>query len=64
MRKLAIRLKACPRCHGDLIPEGDPSGWDLTCLQCGYREPLQSPRGVLSGPNLESQPPGTLIPVV
>lgn len=62
MRNLGIRLKACPRCQGDLIPEGDPSGWDLTCLQCGYRQPVRPPHGALSGPNWDPQPPGTLVP--
>jgi len=34
--RLSIRLKGCPRCHGDLFPEYDLTGSDLVCLQCGY----------------------------
>jgi hypothetical protein len=36
VRRLSIRLKGCPRCHGDLFPEYDVTGSDLVCLQCGY----------------------------
>lgn len=30
-------LKACPRCHGDILVNSDG---DPTCLQCGYDPPL------------------------
>jgi hypothetical protein len=36
VQRLSIRLKGCPRCHGDLFPEYDLTGSDLVCLQCGY----------------------------
>jgi len=29
-------LKACPRCHGDLIPDEDGHVRYLCCLQCGH----------------------------
>ena len=31
-----IKLKACPKCHGDLNLERDQYGRYLSCLQCGY----------------------------
>ena len=31
------RLKACPRCRGDLFPDYESGSWDMVCLQCGYR---------------------------
>ncbi len=31
-----IKLKACPKCHGDLYLEKDQYGRFLSCLQCGY----------------------------
>lgn len=40
MQRLAIRLKGCPRCGGDLFPEYDLTGTDLVCLQCGYIRPV------------------------
>lgn len=31
-----MRLKGCPRCAGDLMPDrSDASGNTLACLQCG-----------------------------
>ena len=36
---IATRLKACPRCHGDLIIENEENGPERVCLQCGYRKP-------------------------
>ena len=35
-----IRLRACPRCKGDLIEESDWNGAELVCIQCAYRAPL------------------------
>jgi hypothetical protein len=29
-------LKACPRCHGDLIGESDVPGDYMSCLACGH----------------------------
>ena len=31
-----IKLKACPKCHGDLYLERDQYGSYMSCLQCGY----------------------------
>jgi DNA-directed RNA polymerase subunit M/transcription elongation factor TFIIS len=31
-----IKLKACPKCHGDLYLERDQYGRYMSCLQCGY----------------------------
>lgn len=30
-----IKLKACPKCHGDMTLEKDQYGSYLSCLQCG-----------------------------
>jgi len=62
MRNLAIRLKGCPRCHGDLIPEGDQFGWDWACLQCGYRETLELRREWKGDVGTEAASSGVLIP--
>jgi len=32
-----LKLKACGRCGGDLIPEELLGDVDLVCLQCGHR---------------------------
>ena len=37
-----LRLKACPRCKGDLVFERDSWGWYEQCIQCGYLHDLQS----------------------
>lgn len=48
------RLKACPRCAGDVYIAKDIDGWFEQCLQCGCRHQLkeishyQAP-GVLAG---------------
>ena len=32
-----LYLKACPKCHGDLVAEEFlPGNWELACLQCGH----------------------------
>lgn len=64
MRNLAMRLKGCPRCHGDLIAEGDQYGWDLACLQCGYRQVLSQPRGMRGPGEDEGEKPASLVPAV
>jgi hypothetical protein len=33
-----FRLKACPRCRGDLREDRDKYGNYATCLQCGYHQ--------------------------
>ncbi len=35
-----MRLKACPRCGGDVIVESDLHGWYELCLQCGFQRDL------------------------
>ncbi len=36
-----LRLKACPRCKGDVVFERDNWGWYEQCIQCGYLHDLQ-----------------------
>jgi hypothetical protein len=31
-----LMLKACPRCHGDLVLEYSPAADYYECLQCGH----------------------------
>ena len=31
-----FKLKACPRCHGDLFVDRDYYGWYEQCIQCGH----------------------------
>ncbi len=31
-----VYLKGCPRCHGDLFPEGSGRDRAISCLQCGH----------------------------
>ena len=35
------RLKACPKCKGDLQLDRDEHGWYEQCIQCGYMRDLQ-----------------------
>ena len=37
-----LRLKACPRCKGDVVFERDAWGWYEQCIQCGYLRDLQN----------------------
>ncbi len=37
---MMIKLKACPKCHGDLYLERDQYGRYMSCLQCGYLKEL------------------------
>ena len=34
--RMMIKLKACPKCHGDLYLQKDQYGRYMNCLQCGY----------------------------
>lgn len=34
-------LKACPRCHGDLLLQADLDGDAISCIQCGYMRPVE-----------------------
>ncbi len=38
-----VKLKACPRCRGDLNVTQDQYGPFTECLQCGYTRDLESP---------------------
>ena len=37
---IMIKLKACPKCHGDLYLQRDQYGRYMSCLQCGYLKEL------------------------
>ena len=37
---MVIKLKACPKCHGDLYLERDQYGRYMSCLQCGHLKDL------------------------
>ncbi len=37
-----VTFKGCPRCHGDIVLEGDRHGAYEECLQCGYVRELES----------------------
>ena len=43
MRRRYLRLKACPRCKGDILIDKAMEDGEV-CLQCGYRkfEPVES----------------------
>ena len=36
------KLKACPRCGGDIFLDWEQHAWYEDCLQCGYTRVLQS----------------------
>jgi len=36
------KLKACPRCGGDIFLDWEQHVWYEDCLQCGYTRVLQS----------------------
>ena len=38
---LRWKLKACPRCRGDLFVDKDQDNWYEQCLQCGDRSELK-----------------------
>ncbi len=53
---MMIKLKACPKCHGDLYLESDQYGRYMNCLQCGYlRELLGQLPEKLPGISLSEQ---------
>jgi hypothetical protein len=35
------KIRACPRCQGDLFVAKDMDGWFEQCLQCGYRREMR-----------------------
>lgn len=47
-----LKLKVCPKCHGDLYLREDTFGKYFSCMQCGYllKELLKE----LENPPLES----------
>ena len=44
MHRRYLRLKACPRCNGDILIDKAMEDGEV-CLQCGYRkfEPVEPP---------------------
>ena len=50
------RLKACPRCEGDMYIENDVGGWFEQCLACSYRRDLSDPPTAAEG---KQEPEGT-----
>ncbi|MDD5037761.1 MAG: hypothetical protein PHN78_00345 [Dehalococcoidales bacterium] len=40
------KLKACPRCGGDMFVSADMETWFEQCLQCGCRRELRDIRRV------------------
>ena len=37
-----LKLKSCPKCHGDVVVDRDQWGWYEQCIQCGYLHDLQN----------------------
>ena len=35
------RVRACPRCHGDMFIDRGMDSWYQQCLQCSYRVELK-----------------------
>tara|TARA_B100000749_G_C18237957_1_gene387110 strand:+ start:197 stop:382 length:186 start_codon:yes stop_codon:yes gene_type:complete len=43
-----LKLKACPRCKGDLHSNRDMYGSYDECLQCGYMQDIEEPNKLLA----------------
>ena len=43
-----LKLKACPRCRGDIHVRQDMYGKYETCLQCGYSMDIPDPNPLLA----------------
>ena len=43
-----LKLKACPRCKGDLHSHRDMYGSYDECLQCGYMQDIEEPNKLLA----------------
>ncbi|PKB63385.1 MAG: hypothetical protein BZY67_00350 [SAR202 cluster bacterium Io17-Chloro-G1] len=43
-----LKLKACPRCKGDLHGNRDMYGSYDECLQCGYMHDIEEPNKLLA----------------
>ncbi len=52
------KLKACPRCGGDIFVDRDLGGWFEQCLQCAHWRELPDTPSVLEQP---AQPVGARV---
>ena len=50
------KLKACPRCGGDVFIDRRPDIWYEQCLQCGYQRELRDIREFEAQPKREKEP--------
>lgn len=50
------KLKACPRCGGDVFIDKGLDSWYEQCLQCGYQRELRDIREVQAMPEPEKEP--------
>ena len=60
---MALWIKGCPRCGGDLYSDRDIMGYYRQCMQCGftYYENRRRPSRPVSDPDVqEAEPPQTL----
>jgi len=53
------RLKACPRCSGDVYIAEDMYGWFEQCLQCAYKRELKNLGAFKKQPAEKKEPAGT-----
>ena len=47
---MMLRLKACPKCRGDMSPGEDKYGKYLSCLQCGLLLEIPAEATIKKGP--------------
>ena len=50
------KLKACPRCRGDVFIARGLDTWYEQCLQCGYQHELRDIREFETQPKSEKEP--------
>ncbi len=51
------KLKACPRCGGDVFIDKGLDSWYEECLQCGYQRELRNLREIgVESPQREREP--------
>ena len=50
------KLKACPRCEGDVFIDRGLDTWYEQCLQCGYQRELRDIREFEAQPEREKEP--------
>ena len=61
---MALWIKGCPKCKGDLYSDRDIMGYYRQCLQCGYtfyeqrRRPVRVPTSGSIPPGDEGEGPG------